>query len=384
MAHIHPAGDDMTAPLFTPCKLGPIELPNRIVVAPMCQYSADDGCMSDWHMQHLMTLAMSGAGLVVVEATAVERLGRITHGCVGLYSDANERAMKRILDAARAVAPKGTKFGVQIAHAGRKASAKKPWDGLTGLEAGEDPWETFAPSALSLGAGWPTPTALDAAGCARIRDAFAAAAARAVRIGFDEIELHLSHGYLLHSFQSPLTNTRTDGYGGDRIRRMAFPVEVAEAVRAAVPAHVALGARISGSDWMEGGLGVDDAVDMARALKAADYHFVCVSSGGLDLGQKIALSPGYQVEFAAKVRAAAGISTRAVGLIVDPGHANAIIANGEADMVALARGFLDDPRWPWRAAEALGAEIARPVQYARAAPRIWPGAAQRPARFAAE
>jgi 2,4-dienoyl-CoA reductase-like NADH-dependent reductase (Old Yellow Enzyme family) len=373
----------MQAPLFTPFKLGPIDLPNRIVVAPMCQYSADDGCVGDWHMQHLMTMAMSGAGLVVVEATAVERHGRITHGCVGLYSDANERAMKRVLDAARAVAPAGTKFGIQIGHSGRKGSAKKPWDGLTGLEAHEDPWETRAPSPIPMGEGWPVPTELDAAGCERIRQAFAAATARAVRIGFDEVELHLAHGYLLHSFHSPLMNKRTDAFGGDAARRMAFPLACAQAMREVAPDHVAVGARITGSDWVEGGLATADAVEMARALKAEGFDFVCLTSGG-GVPAKIPLGPGYQVEFAAAVRAQAGIATRAVGLIVDPVHANAIVARGEADMVALARGFLDDPRWAWRAAETLGASIARPVQYARAAPAVWPGAKQTPSRAAAE
>ena len=362
------------ARLFSPLDLGPVRLPNRIVVSPMCQYSADDGCMSDWHLQHLMTLAMSGAGLVVVEATAVERIGRITHGDTGLYSDANERAMARVLAAARAVALPGTRFGIQIAHAGRKASARRPWEGGTTLAADEDPWQTVAPSPLALDEGWPVPAALDEDGIERVRRAFVDAVRRAVRLGFEAVELHMAHGYLLHSFQSPVSNRREDRWGGDREGRLAFPLLVARSVREAVPETVALGARITGSDWVDGGLGVEDAVACAAALKSIGLDYACVSSGGVAPRARIPLGPGYQVPFAAKVKTETGLVTRAVGLIADPHQAEAIVARGEADCVALARAMLDNPRWGWHAAEALGAECARPPQYERAKPQLWPGA----------
>ena len=362
------------ARLFSPLDLGPVRLPNRIVVSPMCQYSADDGCMSDWHLQHFMTLAMSGAGLVVVEATAVERIGRITHGDTGLYSDANERAMARVLAAARAVALPGTRFGIQIAHAGRKASARRPWEGGTTLAGDEDAWQTVAPSPLALDEGWPVPAALDEDGIERVRRAFVDAVRRAVRLGFEAVELHMAHGYLLHSFQSPVSNRRGDRWGGDREGRLAFPLLVARSVREAVPETVALGARITGNDWVDGGLGVEDAVACAAALKSIGLDYACVSSGGVAPRARIPLGPGYQVPFAAKVKTETGLVTRAVGLIADPHQAEAIVARGEADCVALARAMLDNPRWGWHAAEALGADCPRPPQYDRAKPSLWPGA----------
>jgi 2,4-dienoyl-CoA reductase-like NADH-dependent reductase (Old Yellow Enzyme family) len=369
-----PQGVWMTPPLFAPLDLGPVRLENRLVVSPMCQYSAADGCMTDWHVQHLMTMAMSGAGLVVVEATGVERIGRITHGDTGLYSDDNERAMARVLAAARTVALPGTKFGIQLAHAGRKASARRPWEGGTPLTAHDDAWPTVAASAIALDDGWHVPAELDEAGLERVRLAFVQAVRRAARLGFEVIELHMAHGYLLHSFQSPISNRRRDAWGGDRDGRMAFPLSVARAVRQAVPAEVALGARITGSDWVEGGLDVDDAVAMAAALKGAGFDFVCVSSGGISLKARIPLGPGYQVPFAARVKAETGITTRAVGLIADPRQADDIVAKGQADFVALARAMLDNPRWGWHAAEALGADCPRPPQYERAKPALWPGA----------
>jgi 2,4-dienoyl-CoA reductase-like NADH-dependent reductase (Old Yellow Enzyme family) len=368
--------------LFAPLDLGSVRLPNRIAVSPMCQYSAHDGCMSDWHLQHLMTMAMSGAGLVVVEATAVERIGRISHGDTGLYMDDNERAMARVLAAARAVALPGTHFGIQLAHAGRKASARRPWEGGTALPPTEDPWPTVAPSPIPFADGWHTPAELDEAGIERVRLAFVEAARRAVRLGFEVIELHMAHGYLLHAFQSPLANRRTDRWGGDRERRMAFPLSVARAVRETVPDGVALGARITGIDWEDEGLKIEDAVALASALKTVGFAFVCVSSGGVAPRPRIPVEPGYQVPFAARVKAETGIATRAVGMIVDPHQANDIIARGQADFVALARAMLDNPRWGWHAGEALGVDCARPPQYERAKPAVWPGA--RMARAAAE
>ncbi len=361
--------------LFSPLVLGPIQLPNRIAVAPMCQYSASDGCASDWHLQHLMQFAIGRAGMIVLEATAVERLGRISHGCLGLYSDANEAALARVLDPARRIAAPGTCFAIQLAHAGRKASCQAPFQGGKPLPRGEDPWPTVAPSALPFADGWHVPEALDAKGLERVVAAFVQAAKRAVRLGFDAIELHAAHGYLLHEFLSPFSNKRTDGYGGSAENRMRFPLEVARAVRAVVPRSIALGARITGSDWADGGLTVEDAVAFAAALKAAGTDYACVSSGGNVATAKIPLSPGYQVPFAAKVKAATGIVTRAVGLIAAPEQAEAIVAEGQADCIAMARAFLDDARWVWHAAERLGVEISYPPQYARVSRATWPGAA---------
>jgi 2,4-dienoyl-CoA reductase-like NADH-dependent reductase (Old Yellow Enzyme family) len=362
----------MPSELFTPIALRNLTLANRIVVSPMCQYSADDGSANDWHMMHLGSLAVSGAGLLMIEATAVEREGRITHGCLGLYSDNNELALAHVIAACRRFG--NTPIGIQIAHAGRKGSAQRPWDGGAPLKPEENPWETVAPSAIPMAEGWHTPRAASAEDLARIRDAFAATARRAARLGLDLVEIHSAHGYLLHEFLSPISNRRTDAYGGNRENRMRFPLEVAEAVRAAWPADKPMGARITGTDWIEGGFTVEDAVVYAEALKARGIDYVCVSSGGISLKASIPLGPGYQVPLARKVKRGTGIATRAVGLIVDPHQAERIVASGEADMVALARGFLDDPRWVWHAADALGATAARPPQYARTRRDQWPGA----------
>jgi NADPH2 dehydrogenase len=365
----------MTSALFSPIKLADLGLDNRIVVSPMCQYSSDDGSATDWHVSHLGMLANSGASLLVFEATGVERRGRITHGCAGLYSDDNEAALARVVAHCRRV---GTaKLGIQLAHAGRKASSYLPWEGGLGLKADDDPWETIAPSAIAFGNAWPAPRAMTRADMDRVRAAFVAAAKRALRLGFDAIELHMAHGYLLHSFMSPIANRRTDEYGGAAAARLRFPLEVARAVRAVVPRTVPLGARITGSDWTDGGMTPDDAVTVAKALREAGLDFVCVSSGGIAAETKIALGPGYQVPFAEKVRREAGIPTRAVGLIATPRQAEDILAAGKADMIALARAMLDDPRWGWHAAQSLAAEVKRPPQYARAAPKLWPGAAYR-------
>jgi 2,4-dienoyl-CoA reductase-like NADH-dependent reductase (Old Yellow Enzyme family) len=358
--------------LFSPIKLGAVELHNRIVVAPMCQYSALDGCATDWHFAHLGMLANSGAGLVIVEATHVERHGRITHGCMGLYSDDCEAALKRIVDFCRRA---GTaKLGIQLAHAGRKASAQRPWQGGGPLEPGQDPWQTVAPSALPFGPRWCIPRAMVAEDFARVRGAFAAAAERAVRIGFDAIELHMAHGYLAHSFMSPLSNRRADQYGGSWENRMRFPREIAETVRQVVPGTVALGARITGSDWLDGGLTAADAVVCAKVLKAAGLDYVDISSGGISPDARTPTTPGYNVDIAEQVRAT-GVSTRVVGLIVTPQQAETIVSDGKADMVAVARAVLDNPHWAWHAAHALGADIERPNQYMRCAPSLWPGAA---------
>jgi 2,4-dienoyl-CoA reductase-like NADH-dependent reductase (Old Yellow Enzyme family) len=366
----------MSSALFSATAIGPLALANRVVVSPMCQYSAAGGAPTAWHRQHLGWLATTGAGLVIVEATAATPEGRITHGCTGLWNDAQEAAFNAIVTEMRAVGAGAV--GIQLAHAGRKASAQRPWEGGGPLGPDQRPWPTRAPSALANDAGWHVPEAFDAAGIAGLARDFAAAARRAERAGFDLVELHAAHGYLLHQFMTPFANRRDDEWGGTKEKRMRAPLEVAAAVRAAWPRSRALGARITGTDWLEGGLTVEDAVGFAARLKEIGYDYVCVSSGGI-AGAKIALGPGYHVPFAERVRRDARISTMAVGLIVDPRLAEAIVREGRADTVALARGFLDDPRWAWRAAELLGAPAPVPVQYARSRPGIWPGAAMKAA-----
>ena len=355
--------------LFTPVEIGPLVAPNRIAISPMCQYSAIDGRPTEWHLQNAMTLAMSGAGVEMLEATAVEPRGRITHGCLGLWSDAHQAAVARIVAAMRTVAPKGTLFGIQLAHAGRKGSAKRPWEGGKPLGQGENPWPTVAPSKLAFDAGWPVPEELSPAQIRTLVDEFAAAARRAMAAGFDIVELHMAHGYLLHQFLSPLSNRRGDRYGTQRLQ---FPTEVARAVREAVPASRAIGARITGADWVEGGWDVADAGALARDLEALGFGYVCVSSGGLVGTAKIPIGPGYQVPLARAVKKACGLKVRTVGMIADAAQAEELIAGNHADMVAIARAAIDDPRWPWHAAARLGAEIARPNPYARAAPAVWP------------
>lgn len=360
----------MTRQLFQSIGLGEVELPNRLVVAPMCQYSADDGSATDWHLQHLSQLGYSGAGLVMVEATAVERRGRITHGCLGLYSDDNEAALKRVLDAARRLAG-STRFGIQIAHAGRKASSKLPWLGSAALSAEEDPWSTVSASASPFGDGWHVPHALTTQEIDTTVAAFVQAAQRAVRIGFDVIEVHSAHGYLLHQFLSPLVNARADEYGGSLENRMRLPLAVIRAVREAVPARVAVGLRVSSTDWVEGGWDLVQTIEYVREAAKRGVAYVCASSGGIRAGVHVPLRPGYQVEFARQIKAATGVPTRAVGLITEPHQAERIIAEGSADMVALARAFLDDPRWGWHAADALGAKAHFPSQYFMARGEAW-------------
>jgi 2,4-dienoyl-CoA reductase-like NADH-dependent reductase (Old Yellow Enzyme family) len=363
----------MVAHLFSPITVGGLTLANRIAVSPMCQYSAVEGSATDWHVQHLGSLSLLGAGVVIVEATAVEPEGRITPACLRLYSDANEAALERILTGCRRWG--NTKLGIQLAHAGRKASAQLPWDGGHSLKAGQDPWSTLAASALPFGNDWHMPAMVTEVDMARVRDGFVNALKRALRIGFDEIELHMSHGYLFHGFMSPLSNTRNDPFGGPLENRLRFPLEVARAARAVVPKHIPLGARITGSDWRDGGLTPDDAVKIAAALKGAGINFICVSSGGITLDTRNPAEPGYNVAIAERVKREVGIPTRVVGLIVTPKQADDIVAQGKADMVAMARAFLDDPHWGWHAAKALGAEVPRVKQYLRVGPKLWAPAA---------
>ena len=365
----------MPSALFSPIKLADLTLPNRIVVAPMCQYSAHDGVGDDWHMTHLGGLSNSGAGMLVVEATHVERRGRITHGCLGLYSDACEAALEHIVYHCRHIG--SAKLGIQLAHAGRKASVGRPWEGSKPLSEAEDAWPTIGPSAVPFGPGWHTPRAMTEDDMAHVTASFVDAAKRTLRVGFDAIELHCAHGYLFHSFVSPLSNKRNDDYGGSLTGRMKFPLEVARAVRAVVPRHIPLGARITGTDWVEGGLTTDDAVEFAKGLKQEGLDYIDVSSANITPESRWPTDPGFNVPAAERVRRECGIPVRAVGMIVSAKQAEAIVAEGKADMVALARAFLDDPHWAWHAAQALDAEVARPIQYARTAPKLWPGAALR-------
>lgn len=354
--------------LFSPWQLDALRLPNRIVVAPMCQYSATDGTAGDWHMIHLGHLALSGAGLMILEATAVSSEGRISPQDLGLYSDANEAGLARVLSAIRTHSP--IAVAMQIAHAGRKASSRAPWEGGSQIRPGEPGgWQTLSASDLPHSDGEAPPHALDRAGLAKVLADFVATARRAARLGFDGIEIHAAHGYLLHQFLSPLSNRRTDEYGGSLENRMRFPLEVFDAVREAFPADKPVWARVSATDWVAGGWDLEGTLAFAQALKARGCAAVHVSTGGLSPAQAIPLSPGYQVEFAQRVKAEVGLPTLAVGLITEAEQAEAIIASGQADAVALARAMLYDPRWPWHAAAKLGAKVTAPPQYWRSQPR---------------
>ena len=357
----------MTSPLFSPIALRELNLPNRIVVSPMCQYSAEDGSATDWHLIHLGHLSLGGAAMLFVEATAIEAIGRITPGCLGLYSDANERALGRVVAAIRRYSP--IALGIQLAHAGRKGSSAVPWRGGQLIPADRGGWRPVGPSAVPQLPHEEPPLVLDRAGLSRVREGFVAAAHRALRLGFDAIELHSAHGYLLHEFLSPISNLRADEYGGSREKRMRFPLEVFDAVREGWPLGKPLGVRISSTDWIEGGWDVEDSVAYAAELKRRGCDWIDCSSGGVSPQQKIPLGPGYQVPFARRVRAEVGIATIGVGLITDTQQAEAIVASGDADMVAMARGMLYDPRWAWHAAASLGGEVRAPAQYWRCAPR---------------
>lgn len=353
--------------LFTPVSLGKLTLPNRIVIAPMCQYSAEDGAATDWQRIHLGNLSHSGAGMLIIEATAVEPAGRISPADVGLWCDRTEQALAEVLKPVRKYS--SMPIAVQLAHAGRKASTRVPWEGGQSIRSAEPGgWKTFAPSAMPFAEHDETPTALDAAGLKRIRDAFAAAAKRADRLGFDVIELHSAHGYLMHQFLSPLSNRREDAYGGSLENRMRFPLEVFDIIRDCVP-NKPVGIRVSATDWVEGGWDIEQTVAYAQELKKRGCDFIDVSSGGLSAQQKIPLGPGYQVPFAERIKRETSLPTIAVGLITEAEQAEEILASGKADMVALARGILYDPRWPWHAAAKLGAQLDAPPQYWRAVPR---------------
>jgi NADPH2 dehydrogenase len=354
------------APFSLPSPRGGITLPNRIVVAPMCQYQAVDGCATDWHLMHWASLLNSGAAMFTIEATAVLPEGRITPSCLGLWDDHTESVLTNTLQRARALAP-ATAVCIQLAHAGRKASSALPWKGAQLLPSEAGGWETFAPSALPHLPSEAPPTAMSDAELKRVRDAFVTAAQRAKRAGVDAIELHAAHGYLLHEFLSPLSNVRTDQYGGDLENRMRYPLEVFAAMRATF--NGVLGIRISATDWVDGGWDCDQSSEFAKRLKALGCDFIHVSSGGVSPQQKIALGPNYQVPFAQQIKSASGLPTIAVGLITHAQQAEAVLQAGDANLIALARAFLYNPRWGWHAATELHGEVQGHPAYWRCLPR---------------
>lgn len=357
--------------LFEPLTIASLRLANRIVIAPMCQYSAVEGAAGAWHMMHLGSLALSGAGMLILEATAVSPEARITPTDLGLYSPHTERALGHVVEAIRTHSP--IALTLQLSHAGRKASSHPPWQSGKQIRPGEPQgWKAEAPSAEPHRDGEDAPVALDRAGLERVRQNFVDAAARAARLGFDAIELHAAHGYLLHQFLSPLSNLRRDEYGGSLENRMRFPLAVFSAVRAAFTIDKPVWVRVSATDWVSGGWNLDETVAFGNALKALGCAALHVSTGGVSPRQAIKPEPGYQVSFAQAVKAAVGLPTIAVGLITEPEQAEAIIAAGHADAVSLARAMLYDPRWPWHAAAKLGAKIEAPKQYWRCQPREYP------------
>ncbi len=356
----------MTSRLFSPIRLRSLELPNRIVVSPMCQYSAVDGRATSWHTVHLGQLAISGAGLLVIEATAVEPIGRITPGCLGLFDDATEEALGWVLESVREVSP--IRIGIQVGHAGRKGSSGRPWEGGQLIPAAAGGWQPVAPSPFAHLEHEAPPRELSADDLQALRARFVDTVERANRLGLDAMEMHAAHGYLFHEFLSPLANRREDAYGGSLENRMRFPLEVFADMRSAWPAHKPLGVRVSSTDWVDGGWDIADTIAFAKRLEALGADWIDASSGGVSPKQKIAIGPGYQVHFAEAIRKEVKIPVIAVGMITEARQAEEILASGQADMVALARALLYDPRWPWHAAAELGASVEAPRQYWRSQP----------------
>lgn len=352
----------MTNNLFSPLKLRGTQFSNRAWVSPMCQYSAIDGVASAWHDVHIGSFATGGAGLIMMEASGVTPEGRISTQCLGLWNEAQVARLKPIVDFAHSM---GTKIGIQLAHAGRKASCLPPWSDHPMASIAEGGWESVAPSAISFGGKYPTPRALTRDEILSLVSSFAAAAKRAVSVGFDLVEIHAAHGYLIHQFLSPISNTREDEYGGSFENRIRFILDITKAVRAAIPDSMPLFVRISASDWLEGGWSIEESVQLCKRLKEYGVDLIDVSSGGTSSGAPVPVGPGYQVPFAARIRNEAGIPTGAVGLITEPHQADAIISNGEADAIFMAREFLRNPRWPLQAARELKAEVNWPPQLIR-------------------
>ncbi len=361
----------MPSRLFSPLSLRSMQLDNRIVVSPLAQFMADsEGNATDWHIMHLGNLALSGASLLMIEATAVEQRGCNTRDYLCLWTDAHERSLKRVVDFCRSISP--VRLGIQLHHCGRKGSVVKPWEGLQQIPLAEGGWAMVSASALPY-ENRPNPvTSPDEAELARIKGLFVDSARRCARIGIDLIEMHYGHGYLMHSFLSPLSNLRTDRYGGDLEGRMRYPLEVFKAVREVWPEDRPLGVRISATDWTEGGWDIEGSVTFSRELKSLGCDYVSLSSGGLSPDQKIIVGPAYQVPFSERVRREAGIPTMAVGMLHEPTLAESVLAEGKADMVAIGRAMMADPRWPWRAAQALGEKMRLPLPYDRCRPGLLP------------
>ncbi|MCB4822933.1 NADH:flavin oxidoreductase/NADH oxidase [Roseicella aerolata] len=358
----------MSALLFAPYTMRDLRLVNRIVVSPMAQYSATpEGHATPWHLMHVGNLCVSGAGLVIMEATAVEPRGRVSPRCLGLWTDAQAEALRPVLAFCRA---HGTAaLGIQLAHAGRKGSVARPWEGQETVAPADGGWQPVSSCDLAY-PGRPAPHPLSVEELAGMKEAFVAAARRADALGFDLIELHAAHGYLLNSFLSPLANRRNDAYGGDLPGRMRYPLEVFAAIRAVWPPGKPLGVRISATDWVEGGWTGDDSLAFARALKALGCDYVTASSGGISPSQTISPGPGYQVPYARRIQQEAGMPAMAVGLLHDPDLAEQVLQDGAAELIALGRGMMWEPRWPWHAAETLGASAPFPPQYARSHPSM--------------
>jgi len=354
--------------LFSPIKLRDLELVNRIVVPPMGQHVCSDGNAADWHMMHLGQYAVCGAGLVIIEATAISPGGRISPFSLGLYSDENEAALRRIVDFCRDIGQ--APFGIQLDHSGRKGSREPSWGSRAQIEIADGGWETVAPSAVPWANNYPAPRALDEAGMDEIKEQFVAATRRSDNLGLDLIELHCAHGYLLHQFLSPITNHRDDAYGGSLEKRLAFPLEVFTAMRAAWPKHKPMGVRVSVTDWIDGGWDVESSVAFGTALKERGCDFIVASSGGIAPQQAIEAGPGYQVGFADQIKRETGLATMAIGLITEPLQADTIVRSGQADMIALARGLMYNPRWPWHAAVALGQHAPFPQPYWQSHPSM--------------
>ena len=364
----------MKPALFTPLQLRELALGNRIACSPMTQYSALDGTAQPWHWMHVGSFAVSGAGLVVLEGTAVEAAGRMTPGCLGLYSDENEAALARLVADVRTYAH--TPLAIQLAHAGRKASLQRPWDEVPSspLPVEQGGWQGYGPTEAPFRPGARPPVALDEADIRRVIQSFRDSTLRAERCGFDLIELHGAHGFLLHSFVSPVSNTRTDGYGGSPEKRMRLPLEVAQAVRAVWPSHKPLGFRVTADDYIEGGLTIEDAVRLGHALKELGIDYIVPSVGLVSSDFKPPKpEPGYLVHFAERIKREVGVPVMTVGMIVRPEQAEGIVAAGRADLVGVGRAFMDDPRWGWHAAAALGTTPEIPRPYLRVTPKAWPG-----------
>jgi 2,4-dienoyl-CoA reductase-like NADH-dependent reductase (Old Yellow Enzyme family) len=358
--------DSLDPVLFTPIQLRQLEIQNRVMVSPMCQYSATEGSPGPWHHMHLGQFAASGVGLLCIEMTNIEAAGRITPYCMGLYSDDNESALRQVVNFCKDIAD--TPIALQLAHAGRKASSARPWEGRQPILPSDGGWEIVAPSAIALQEDTPVPRELSSTEIADMVNKFADAARRAERIGIDALELHAAHGYLLHQFLSPISNRRTDSYGGSLDNRMRFVLEVFEATRAAWPATKPLGIRLSATDWIESGWDMDQSIVLCKLLKQSGCDWIDVSSGGLAPDQVVPVGPGFQVPLSEQIRQETGMTTIAVGLITEPRQAETILSEGKADMVALARGMLYNPRWVWHAADELGAQIEYPVRYQRCRP----------------